>query len=83
MGYDFTQTQCIKALLKIGFTDASKRRAKHFKYKPPKECDIKFEGNIRPFITVPKHKFYCQDQIVDEVGKLCGEELKQFFLDSL
>lgn len=83
MGYDFTQKQCIKALLKIGFTDASKRRAKHYKYKPPKEGAGVYKGNIKPFITVPKHKFFCQDAIVSEINKLCGEETKQKFLDNL
>lgn len=83
MGYDFTQAQCIKALLKIGFTNASKRGGKHYKYKPPKECELNFVGNIRPFITVPKHKFYCQNEIVDEIRKLCGDELKQEFLNNL
>lgn len=86
MSYSFTQKQCIRALIKIGFTDASKRRAKHFKYKPPLECDEcikKFQRNIRPFITVPKHDFYCQDEIVKEVDNLCGEEMKQRFLDNL
>lgn len=83
MGYDFTQKQCINALVKIGFTDASKRRAKHFKYKPPKECKIDCEGNTRPFVTVPKHKFYCQDAIVGEIERLCGVEMKQNFLNNL
>ncbi|MBU1037305.1 hypothetical protein KKF32_04785 [Patescibacteria group bacterium] len=83
MGYDFTQKQCIRALLKIGFTDASKRRAKHFKYKLPEKCKLNFEGNTKPFITVPKHKFFCQDAIVNEINKLCGEEMKQNFLNNL
>jgi hypothetical protein len=83
MGYSFSQQQCIKALLKIGFTDASKRRAKHYKYKPPDNCGDKFEQNIRPFITVPKHDFYCQDAIVGEIVRLCGEKMKQKFLDNL
>jgi len=83
MSYDFTQKQCIKSLLKIGFTDASKRRAKHFKYKPPEKYINKLEINIKPFITVPKHHFYCQDAIVNEIGKICGEEIKQEFLKNL
>jgi len=83
MGLDFTQKQCKKALLKIGFTDASKRRAKHFKFKPPQKCNLNCEGNIKPFITVPKHQFFCQDAIVNEVKKICGEEMKQKFLDNL
>jgi hypothetical protein len=83
MGYDFTQRQCIRALLKIGFTDASKRRSKHYKYKPPENFTINLGSNIKPFITVPKHKFFCQDAIVNEVGKLCGEEMKQKFINSL
>lgn len=83
MGYNFTQKQCIRALLKIGFTDASKRRAKHFKYKPPENCINRYQIDIRPFITVPKHKFYCQDAIVSEIARLCGEEIKQKFLDNL
>jgi hypothetical protein len=83
MGYNFTQQQCIRALLKIGFTDASKRRAKHFKYKPPSSCTKNFDENVRPFITVPKHDFYCQDAIVREVATLCGEEMKQKFLESI
>lgn len=83
MGYNFTQKQCIRALLIIGFTDASKRRAKHFKYKPPISCKINYDSNIKPFITVPKHEFFCQNAIVDEIGKLCGEKMKQKFLDNL
>jgi len=70
-------------LLKIGFTDASKRRGKHFKYRPPEKYINNCEGNTRPFITVPKHKFFCQDAIVNEVGKICGEEMKQEFLKNL
>lgn len=83
MGYDFTQKQCIKALLKTGFTDASKRRSKHFKYRPPEKFITNHPANTRPFITVPKHKFFCQDAIVDEIGKLCDEETKQEFLKNL
>ncbi|PIR12934.1 hypothetical protein COV49_03775 [Candidatus Falkowbacteria bacterium CG11_big_fil_rev_8_21_14_0_20_39_10] len=83
MGYNFTQKQCIKALLKIGFTDASKRRGKHFKYKPPQKYFNNYNGNIKPFITVPKHKFFCQDAIVSEIGKLCGKEMEQKFLENL
>jgi len=86
MGYDFTQRQCIRALLRIGFTDASKRRGKHFKFKPPEDCTNRFDSidsSIRPFITVPKHDFYCQDAIVREIGNLCGEEVKQRFLFEL
>ncbi len=83
MGCDFTQKQCIKALLAIGFTDASKRRAKHFKYKPPQKYNSNCDRNLKPFITVPKHKFFCQDAIVNEVEKLCGEKMKQDFLDNL
>jgi len=83
MGYSFSQKQCIRALLAIGFIDASKRRAKHFKYKPPEKCLVNFTGNIKPFITVPKHKFFCQDAIVSEIQKLCGEEMKQNFLNNL
>jgi hypothetical protein len=83
MGYSFTKKQCIRALLRIGFTDASKRRAKHYKYKPPDHCAKNFGENIRPFITVPKHDFYCQDAIVREIEKLCGEEIKRKFLENL
>jgi len=83
MGYNFSQQQCIKALLKIGFTDASKRRGKHHKYKPPEINRKNFAGKVRPFITVPKHDFYCQDAIVREIVKLCGEEMKQRFLENL
>jgi hypothetical protein len=83
MGFDFTQKQCIRALLKIGFTDASKRRCKHFKYRPPEKFFKTYIGNIRPFIMVPKHKFFCQDAIVNEVGKICGEEMRLEFLKNL
>ena len=83
MAYSFTQKQCIRALLKIGFTDASKRRSKHFKYKPPERCNISIKGNIKPFITVPKHKFFCQNAIVGEIKKMCGEDMKNDFLDNL
>ncbi len=83
MGYNFTQKQCVKALLKIGFVSASKRRGKHFKFKPPENCIINFTEKQRPFITVPKHKFYCQDAIVAEIRKLCGEEMKEKFLKNL
>jgi len=83
MGYDFTQKQCIKALLKTGFTDTSKRRAKHFKYRPPEKCINNYQGSVRPFITIPKHKFFCQDAIVKEIGKICGEEMKREFLKNL
>jgi hypothetical protein len=82
MGYDFTQKQCIRALLRIGFTDASKRGGKHFKYRPPEKFSNS-EGNIRPFITVPKHNFFCQDAIVNEIGKICGEDMKQEFIKNL
>jgi len=83
MGYDFTQKQCIRSLLKIGFIDASKRRGKHFKFKPPEKYINSHETGIRPFITIPKHQFFCQDAIVNEIGKICGEEMKQSFLKSL
>jgi len=83
MGYSFTLRQCIRALLKIGFTDASKRGGKHFKYRPPEKFTGKCEGNIRQFITVPKHNFFCQDALVNEIGKLCDEETRQAFLKNL
>jgi len=83
MGYDFTQKQCVKALLKIGFTDASKRRGKHFKYRPSEKCINNYPGSVRPFITIPKHNFFCQDAIVKEIGKICGEAIKQEFLKNL
>jgi len=69
-------------LLKIGFTDSSKRRSKHYKFKPPIDC-VKIFENVRPFITVPKHEFYCQSAIVREIAKICGEEMKQKFLENL
>ena len=83
MGFSFNQKQCIRALLKIGFTDASKRRGKHFKFKPPTHSLLRNDFEIRPFITVPKHDFYCQEAIVREIGRLCGEEMKQKFIGSL
>lgn len=83
MGYSFTQQECIRALLKIGFTDASKRRGKHYKYRPPSHCNKNFGENVRPFITIPKHQFYCQDAIVREIVRLCGEKMKQKFLENL
>ena len=83
MGFSFSQKQCISALIAIGFTDASKRRGKHFKYKPPEGSLVNFAGDYKPFITVPKHKFFCQDAIVSEIKKICGEEMKQKFIDNL
>ena len=79
----FTQKQCIKALKKIGFTDASKRRSKHLKFKPPENSIIGRPPAVRPFITVPKHKFYCQNAIVAEIEKLCGTEMKESFLKNV
>jgi predicted RNA binding protein YcfA (HicA-like mRNA interferase family) len=83
MGYDFSQKQCIRALLKIGFINASTRRGKHFKYQPPKEYLTSNYKDQRPFITVPKHKFYCQEAIVREITKLCGEDMKRKFIENL
>lgn len=83
MGHHFTQRQCIQALLKIGFTDVSTRRSKHLKYSPSGNSIINVGPNMRPFITIPKHDFYCQDAIVREIDRLCGEEMKQRFLDNL
>jgi len=82
MGYAFTRNECIKALLKIGFTDKTKRKAKHDKFKPPFVLE-NIPKNIRPFIMVPRHDFYCQDAIVKEIEKLCGSEMVQKFLNNL
>ncbi len=49
MGYNFTQKQCIKSLLKIGFTDASKRRSKHYKYKPLEDCHVNCGKKYKTF----------------------------------
>lgn len=84
MGYDFTQRQCINALLEIGFTKAKSKRSWHYKYRPPSDCKGSTPHNgVRPFITVPKHDFYCQDAIVREIRQLCGEEMKNRFLKAL
>ena len=83
MGFDFSQKQCVKALLKIGFTEVSQRRGKHFKFRPPQLVDGNAMDGIRPFIMVPRHKFYCQNAIVNEIAKICGEEMKKLFLENL
>ncbi|PIT90273.1 MAG: hypothetical protein COU22_03115 [Candidatus Komeilibacteria bacterium CG10_big_fil_rev_8_21_14_0_10_41_13] len=82
MRYSFSRKQCIKSLKKIGFVKKTKRRGKHDKYEPP----FILEGlskNIRPFIMIPRHKFYCQDAIVSEIEKLCGEEMVKKFLNNI
>ena len=82
MGYSFTRKECIRALLIIGFINKSKRKAKHDKFKPPFILDNVLK-NIRPFIMVPRHDFYCQDAIVGEIEKLCGKDMVEFFLNNL
>jgi len=82
MGYTFTRQECIRALLRIGFIDKSKRKAKHDKYKPPYVLET-IPKNIKPFIMVPRHDFYCQDAIVAEIKKLCGQAMVDKFLDNL
>jgi len=82
MGYSFTRKECIKALIKIGFVKKTKRKAKHDKYKPPFVLDS-VSKNIRPFIMVPRHNFYCQDALVGEIEKLCGQEIVEKFLNNL
>jgi len=32
---------------------------------------------------VPRHNFYCQDALVGEIEKLCGQEIVEKFLNNL
>ncbi len=82
--HDFTSKDCIRVLLQLGFWDCSTRRGDHFKYCPPEHIKNLIEPGRPQFITVPKsRKIHCQDEILGELLKMGGKDLKQKFIDRL
>ena len=75
---DFTYRQCVRALLKIGFREASVRSGSHDKFRSP------FEHSNPPFIMVPRHRvLHCQKAILKELKAMGGDDFLARFLDSL
>ena len=75
--WNFNRKQCIRSLMKIGFTVANKRSGKHDKFKAPMECNP-------PFIMIPRHKdLHCQNAIIEELKKMGGEKMIDNFKSHL
>lgn len=74
---NFNRRQCIRALIKLGFTLSNKRFGIHDKLVAP------FPANP-PFIMIPRHKeLHCQQAILKELRKMGGDELIKKFLENL
>lgn len=80
--HDFNRKECIKALIKLGFTYGTFRRGKHDKYTPPKDLLEKRQPNQPPFIMIPRSKqIHCQLEILKELWAFGGEDLVNKFLN--
>lgn len=77
---DFSSSECVRALVQLGFVLKKVRRGPHLKYEPPKDILEKIPSDSPHFIMVPKHRvIHCQEEIVKELKSMGGEELaKQF-----
>jgi len=73
---DFNQLECIKALLKLGFTKSCSGRGNHDKFiSPLKNCNP-------PFIMVPRHKkIHCQNKIIRDIKMMGGDDLVSEFVN--
>lgn len=81
---NFNRSQCITALLKLGFTlkNKPKRRGKHCKYLPPTSIKQNIPAGCPPFIMIPRSRqIHCQKAILDELEKMGGKKLLEDFLN--
>lgn len=78
---NFRKNQCIRALIRLGFTRDTTRRNKHEKFIAPQSIPLK-EGK-RPFIMVPRGDLKCQLEILKELRVMGGEKLEQTFIENL
>ena len=75
---NFDRSECVRALLAIGFTKKKSKRAPHEKYIFPSH--VVTQPGERPFIMVPHGKLRCQDEILKEL-RLKG--LESSFIENL
>lgn len=75
---NFNRSQCIRALLKLGFAESPSRRGSHDKFLAP------FPNTNPPFIMIPRHRqLHCQRAILKELKTMGGDDLLKKFLDLL
>lgn len=81
---NFSRSQCIRALTRIGFYHCNKRRrAKHEKYCPPAWLSERLSGAQPRFIMIPRHEVHCQSEIITELKVMGGEDLVAQFSRNL
>lgn len=81
---NFSKSKCTKSLLRLGFKVAKVRKGKHVKYKAPPPYNKPNQYGQRPFIMIPKQrKFYLQDEVINELKRMGGDELVKKFRDNL
>lgn len=81
--WNFSRKQCVRALLRIGFHLCNKgRNAGHEKYCPPEvlRAQLRETRSRHVFVMVPRHKdLHCQDEIVNELRNMGGNDLVTSF----
>lgn len=83
-GWNFNKNQCVRALLRIGFTLNNRRHGQHDKYDVPSAFRGQLPFNVPPFIMIPRHnELRLQNKIVKEIEKIGGQELVEKFKENL
>lgn len=78
--WNFNRDQCVKVLLKLGFTLNNKRHGGHDKFAVPERYHSKIQAGRRPFIMVPRHsELRLQHKIIRELELIGGVELVEEF----
>ena len=76
---DFNRTECVRALVKLGFYKSGSGRGDHDKYICPE-----FKNCNPPFIMVPRHnRIHCQGKIIRDLKMMGGDNLIQRFASFL
>lgn len=82
--WNFNRSECIRALVKLGFTANHKRRGQHDKYDIPKIYRDNLPVNVPPFIMIPRHReLKLQHKIIKELELIGGKQLVERFRQCL
>jgi hypothetical protein len=82
--WNFNRLQCIRALMRLGFTRNNKRHGQHDKYDIPIMYRNTLPPNVPPFIMIPRHnELKLQKKIVKEIELIGGTELVEKFRQCL
>jgi len=78
--WNFNRSQCVRALLRLGFSLNRKRHGQHDKYDVPNSYQNKLPPTASPFVMVPRHnELRLQKKIVKEIELIGGAELVEKF----